>query len=74
MAFPPRYSEPLRALAQVMSRELSSSGLRVVHLVIDEEIKEDDLFADDVPQADPEHVCDIVMALHRQPKTVWTSE
>lgn len=66
----------LRALAQVMSRELSSSGIHVVHLVIDGEIKEDDLFADedDLPRADPEHVCDVVMALHRQPKTVWTSE
>jgi NAD(P)-dependent dehydrogenase (short-subunit alcohol dehydrogenase family) len=64
----------LRALAQVMSRELSPSGIHVVHLVIDGEIREDDLFADNVPQADPEHVCDVVLALHRQPKTVWTSE
>jgi hypothetical protein len=55
-----------------MSRELSSSGIHVVHLVIDGEIKEDDLLSDDVPQADPEHVCDVVMALYRQPKTVWT--
>ena len=64
----------LRALAQVMSRELSPSGIHVVHLLIDGEISECDSFADDVPLANPEHVCDVVLALHRQPKTVWTSE
>jgi NAD(P)-dependent dehydrogenase (short-subunit alcohol dehydrogenase family) len=64
----------LRALAQVMSRELSPNGVHVVHLVIDGEIKEDDSLPDAVPQANPEHVCEVVLSLHRQPKTAWTSE
>lgn len=58
----------LRALSQVMSRELSPNGIHVVHLLIDGEISEDDSFADNLPQANPEHVCDVVLALHRQAK------
>ena len=64
----------LRALAQVMARELWPRGIHVLHLVIDADIKENEDFDSTVPQAYPEHIADLVYTLHRQPATTWTSE
>jgi NAD(P)-dependent dehydrogenase (short-subunit alcohol dehydrogenase family) len=64
----------LRALAQVMSRELWTVGIHVVHVVIDADIKEDEAFDPAIPQSDPKHIAELLYALHRQPKSAWTSE
>jgi NAD(P)-dependent dehydrogenase (short-subunit alcohol dehydrogenase family) len=64
----------LRALSQVMARELWPYGIHVVHLVIDADIKENEEFDSTIPQADPEHIADLVYMLYRQPASSWTSE
>jgi NAD(P)-dependent dehydrogenase (short-subunit alcohol dehydrogenase family) len=64
----------LRALSQVMARELWGSGIHVVHCVIDADIKENDLQPPSYPQANPEDLADFIYQLHRQPRTTWTSE
>lgn len=64
----------LRALSQVMSQELWSSGIHVVHLIIDADIKEDESIPANIPQADPQHIADLLYTLHCQPKSAWTSE
>jgi NAD(P)-dependent dehydrogenase (short-subunit alcohol dehydrogenase family) len=66
----------LRALAQVMARELSPEGIHVAHLVIDADIKEPGQSVESAaePQAYPEHVADLVLLLHRQQRSAWTSE
>jgi len=62
-----------RAFAQVMARELSSFGIHVAHLMIDADIREaEGLEAS--PQADPADIAAIVMQLHGQPRSAWTSE
>ena len=63
-----------RALAQVMARELWPHGLHVAHLVIDADIAEDGHEAGGDPQADPAHIARIILDLHRQPATAWSSE
>ena len=63
----------LRALAQVVARELWSNGIHVVHLVIDADIKENELYNDDI-QTNPEDIASLIHALHRQPRSAWTSE
>jgi NAD(P)-dependent dehydrogenase (short-subunit alcohol dehydrogenase family) len=62
-----------RALAQVMARELSPSGIHAVHLIIDADIKEDEADAES-SQSSPDDISDFVYSLHKQPKSVWTSE
>lgn len=64
----------LRALSQVLARELWSSGIHVAHLVIDADIKEDEVIDRQYPQSDPDHISEIIHMLHRQPKSAWTSE
>ena len=64
----------LRALAHVLARELGPKGIHVAHLVIDADIKEDELHGPDVPQAEPTHLAELVWMLHAQPKSAWTSE
>jgi NAD(P)-dependent dehydrogenase (short-subunit alcohol dehydrogenase family) len=65
----------LRALAQVLAQELWSRGVHVAHLVIDADIREDASAPDTMEcQASPEHIADVVYALHRQPKSAWTHE
>jgi NAD(P)-dependent dehydrogenase (short-subunit alcohol dehydrogenase family) len=67
-----------RAIAQVMARELWPRGIHVAHAMIDAEI--DDRSPcwspcdTERPQADPDHIASAIVALHRQPKTAWTSE
>jgi NAD(P)-dependent dehydrogenase (short-subunit alcohol dehydrogenase family) len=64
----------LRALSQVMARELWDKGIHVVHCVIDADIKENDLQPPSNPQANPEDLADFIFQLHNQPRTTWTSE
>lgn len=63
----------LRAVAQVLAREIWPSGVHVAHVVIDADVKESDEF-ESFPQSEPAHLADAVYNLHRQPKTAWTSE
>jgi len=64
----------LRALSQVLARELWPEGIHVVHLVIDADIKEDESIDTHDPQADPDDISDLVYSLHRQRRSSWTSE
>lgn len=62
-----------RALAQVMARELWPAGIHVAHVVIDADISED-AGAPGAIQADPDHIAQSILQIHRQPRTAWTSE
>jgi NAD(P)-dependent dehydrogenase (short-subunit alcohol dehydrogenase family) len=66
----------LRALAHVMARELWPLGIHVAHLILDAHVHEGDGTELDKaePQADGTHIAEAVYALHRQPRTAWTSE
>lgn len=64
----------LRALAQVMARELWPHGIHVSHLLIDADIRETANFEPELPQALPEDIADTVLWLHRQPRSAWSSE
>ena len=61
-----------RALAQVMARELWPKGIHVAHAVIDADINEEGERTQ--TGAEPEHMAAGILALHRQPRTAWTSE
>jgi NAD(P)-dependent dehydrogenase (short-subunit alcohol dehydrogenase family) len=63
-----------RALAQVMAREMWPLGIHVAHVLIDADIAEPDSAPTGEPQSDPDHIAQSLLALHRQPKTAWTSE
>lgn len=63
----------LRAISQVMARELWPEGIHVVHCVIDADIQEDAVARDD-PQARPEDIAELIATLHRQPRSCWSSE
>ncbi|MCV2370577.1 SDR family NAD(P)-dependent oxidoreductase [Roseateles oligotrophus] len=63
-----------RAIAQVMARELWPKGIHVAHLVIDADIREGADHPDKERQSDPVHVADLMIGLHRQARTAWTSE
>ncbi|WP_374400171.1 SDR family NAD(P)-dependent oxidoreductase [Niveibacterium sp.] len=63
-----------RALAQVLARELWSQGIHVAHIVIDADIHEGQGREDGGPQSDPEHISETIIALHRQPRSAWSSE
>jgi len=65
----------LRALAQVLARELSPKGIHVIHLIIDADIREENEAQDSAePYARPEDIADLVISLHRQPRSAWTNE
>ena len=64
----------LRALAHVLARELGPLGVHVVHLVIDGDIKEDELHGLHVPQLEPSHLASLICSLHDQPRSAWTCE
>ncbi|HEX6361451.1 MAG TPA: short-chain dehydrogenase, partial [Albitalea sp.] len=66
----------LRALAQVLSRELWNRGIHVAHVVIDADILEPGSQVADVASraADPEHIAELVYSVHRQRRSAWTSE
>jgi len=63
-----------RALAQVLSRELWPLGIHVAHAIIDADIAESPSEHSDQPQSDPDDIAFSLIAVHRQPKTAWTSE
>ena len=63
-----------RALAQVMARELWPRGIHVAHLIIDADINEGVDRPDGGPQSNPEHISEIIVSLHRQKSSAWTSE
>lgn len=63
-----------RALSQVLARELWPQRIHVAHLVIDADIHEGAERPDGGPQSDPNHISEIVISLHRQQSTAWTSE
>ena len=63
----------LRALSQVMARELWHEGIHVAHVVIDADIHEPG--AEDSPtQSHPNAIADVVYSIHRQPRGAWASE
>jgi len=67
----------LRAIAQVMARELWKDGLHVVHVVIDADIEESGKSSEasqDASQSDPTDIAEVIWSIHQQPKTAWASE
>lgn len=64
----------LRAISQVLSRELWSKGVHVAHLLIDADINESLAVDPAKPQADPLDIAEIVLGLHRQKRSAWSSE
>lgn len=65
----------LRALAQVMARELWPEGIHVAHLIIDADIRNPTKPEEPgEPKAEPQHVAEQIYALHQQPKSAWTHE
>jgi Short-chain alcohol dehydrogenase of unknown specificity len=62
----------LRAIAQVMARELGPEGIHVVHLVIDADVRTQP--EGDLPHTDPLDLAEVVFGLHQQPRSVWTHE
>jgi NAD(P)-dependent dehydrogenase (short-subunit alcohol dehydrogenase family) len=63
-----------RALAQVLARELWPAGIHVAHIMIDADVLEDPARPEPHAQADPADIADAVLAIHRQPKSAWSSE
>jgi len=67
----------LRGLAQSMARELHPQGVHVVHVVVDGGIRAaarpDPADAPD-STLDPDAIADTMLALLRQPRSVWTDE
>ncbi len=65
----------LRGLAQSMARELHPQGIHVVHVVVDGVIRVAGR-AEAAPdsQLDPDAIAETMMALVRQPRSVWTDE
>ena len=63
-----------RAIAQVLARELWPKGIHVAHLVIDADIHEGEPRDDEGPQSNPADIAEILLGIHRQPKSAWTSE
>jgi NAD(P)-dependent dehydrogenase (short-subunit alcohol dehydrogenase family) len=61
----------LRALAHVLSRELSASGIHVVHCLIDAEIAHGQTSE---LTLNAEHLAAEILRLHSQPADCWTSE
>jgi NAD(P)-dependent dehydrogenase (short-subunit alcohol dehydrogenase family) len=63
----------LRALSQVMARELWRDGLHVAHIVIDAGILEPGK-EDTATMSDPSEIAEVVYSVHQQPRSAWTSE
>ena len=67
----------LRGLAQSMARELHPQGVHVVHVVVDGDVRSaahpDPADAPD-STFDPDAIVDTMLALLRQPRSVWTDE
>lgn len=63
-----------RALAQVLSRELWPFGIHVAHVLIDADIAEPGSAAEENAQSDPDDIASSILALHKQPRSAWSSE
>jgi short-subunit dehydrogenase len=73
----------LRALAQSMARELGPMGVHVAHPIIDGAI-DTEFIRTQFPQryalkdqdgiVNPEHIADMYLMLHQQPRDAWTHE
>jgi NAD(P)-dependent dehydrogenase (short-subunit alcohol dehydrogenase family) len=63
----------LRAVAQVMARELWRDGVHVVHVVIDADIDESGTTAEGTV-SNPDDIATVIYAVHMQPRSAWTSE
>jgi NAD(P)-dependent dehydrogenase (short-subunit alcohol dehydrogenase family) len=63
----------LRALAQVIARELAPEGIHVAHVVIDGDIDDGDQNADE-PQIKAHDLAELFWMLHTQPRSCWSSE
>jgi NAD(P)-dependent dehydrogenase (short-subunit alcohol dehydrogenase family) len=63
----------LRALSQVIARELAPQRIHVAHILIDGDIAEEPQPTSE-PQIQPEELADLFWSLHQQPKSCWTSE
>ena len=61
-----------RGLSQVLAREMWPRGVHVAHVMIDADIRESE--GETHPQAEPGHIAETLLFLHRQPKSAWTSE
>ena len=60
----------VRALSQSMARELGPQGIHVAHVIVDGVIGE----SNDHSKLDPKAIAQTYLALHKQPKSVWTQE
>jgi len=63
----------LRALAQVIARELAPEGIHVAHVVIDGDIT-DSGNVDEGPKIEARELAELFWMLHMQPKSCWSSE
>jgi NAD(P)-dependent dehydrogenase (short-subunit alcohol dehydrogenase family) len=65
----------LRGLAQSMARELHPQGIHVVHVVVDGGIRTPGR-AETGPDShlDPDAIAETMLAIQRQPRSVWTDE
>jgi NAD(P)-dependent dehydrogenase (short-subunit alcohol dehydrogenase family) len=63
----------LRALSQVMARELWKEGLHVSHVVIDADIREPNVEFS-AAQSDPDAIAEVILSIHKQPRSAWASE
>lgn len=62
----------LRAIAQVMAKELGPEGIHVVHVVIDADVRSES--DEGLPHSNPLDLAELVCWLHQQPRNVWTHE
>ena len=63
----------LRAISQVMARELWPEGVHGVHCVIDADVQED-AEAMGYPQSRPQDIAGLIGTLHRQPQSCCSRE
>jgi NAD(P)-dependent dehydrogenase (short-subunit alcohol dehydrogenase family) len=65
----------LRGLAQSMARELHPQGIHVVHVVVDGAIRAPGR-TETVPDShlDPDAIAETMLAIQRQPRSIWTDE
>jgi NAD(P)-dependent dehydrogenase (short-subunit alcohol dehydrogenase family) len=64
----------VRALAQVMARELGERGVHVAHVIIDAHVDDGEPVEDGQPVMLPEDMAELIRQIDQQPKTVWTHE
>jgi NAD(P)-dependent dehydrogenase (short-subunit alcohol dehydrogenase family) len=64
----------LRALAQVMARELGPRGIHVAHLIIDAHIDDGEPLEPGAPVMLPDEIAQLAYQLHMQPRSSWTHE